>query len=1474
MLAEAERLSQLAREYESHHDQAPHVEALKVFLAYVEEHRRSLAPHGEQLAPLMDEAAMTLYRLSQADLAGRAVEIGLGLAPNSATLMHHKALILLTQNRNLEYVLPLLDRAISVNPHDKAIWGTKGDALRLQGRPEAAIEAYLHAQQLDPGSMQYVERALKLNPQHGGALRAKLEVARAHGSERQALDACEALLRETPEDPELLLSKADVLVGLGQLEEATQTLERVRASRPSDARTSEVYARLLFALGRSEEALQECRRLLGARTPIDPVALSDLAERVGRAGTDPALALELRQRVHELDPRNVANLQSLRTLAVASGRLDLAIDACNALLDVSPKNLGAMRDLAELLLRAGKPDTAFQVYREMAHAHPKELIELRKAMVAAQSAERPELVREFAERILQESPEDLPAREQFASALVGSGRLAEALAAYDQLLAQKPGEVRYLLEKKQLLADLERTEDLPGVLDELFRLDPTRADIALERGNLYLARAYKLAEGSLDRATAARASMVSYERASLSAERRSSALLGLARAARIVHMPDRAVHAYTEFLALPGNDRRPDAHKELGHILRESNRFRDAEAEYAQAIQLGLEDLDLLWGEVEVLTQLNNEASALRYLDLLLLKDPENPRFLRRKGQLLLKAGRRTEALQALTGAVHAAQGDPHIYFEIAGALRAQGAYADAIQYYQQGLELDPKSRVGRLSFAEALLQAGRYDEVVPQVDRLLHEDPNDSGAWRVRADAYRALHRTPELLYSLKAILLLDPHNGPALLEKGRLHLADGQKPEAFEALQQFVSSGSPSTNDPPLLLELADLAVELGRMEEANKAYDRAANLDPALVPEVACRRARIRLQAGRPDLALELLDGLKLPENVEMPLTAQLLRAEILGALERPADAQAVYSAIHQRDPKNREAVAGLARMLLDQGQPKEARELVRQAMPQMPADASLYLLAAEAESAQGSLPEAVTVLEQGVKALPQAVPLWNRLAEVFIRREDWPQASDALAHAMAIDPTSAELPLRAGFVAEKLGHQHEALALYERATQIAPSNKYAWSSRGVALLELGRPDEALPSFDRALSLDVDFEAAKEGRKAALQKTREGHIERFGRDALLLESRLGRPVTRNDLFVTLHVPYDLLEPVLSVLARTPRVELDALTEQQMHDLEAASCQLVTSALEHRPEGIERRGLALSDVAVLAPPSYSLGELQQLFGYIRTVLALDLRPENLTLTPEVEELARRALMLPEEQRTLFQLVRTLRVGLFKARVIKAVESAGGAVHAPLPSVDLTPFAPEFSTPAAGLPPAAEPTPRPEPPAAVEMESPAPEETPELATTPLAATPAMFATPSVATGPRCVGCGGIASVVHQCGATLCQHCIAQYHTCPKCGQLVQAPNSRPIQGASVPPPAAAAPSSTPKSGGLRSIFGRSKAPPPGRSSPKAAPAPNRGPPSAAPAPRGAASPRVRAPPAAEEPPAPPPPPPRPREKRDDEPRL
>ena len=1395
-----------------------YVEALKAFLAVSEQHSAALAGEGAEVAGLLDEAAMAFYRASSPALARRAIDLGLRLGPGTSTLLHHKALILLALNEDLPTVVELVDQALEANPHDKGLWATRGDALRLLERNEEAVQAYLRAQELDAASTQYVDRALKLAPNDPRALRVKLDLARALGGDLQALAACDELLKSSPDDLELLHARAEVLAALGRFEDALENIERVRSLQPEDAALELLHVRVLFRLKRPDEAVPLANALVSRSEPPDGATLEQIAS---IAGSDhPELALAARERLQEVEPRNVQNLLNLRALASRLGRVDTALAACSAVLAASPDNLEAMRGIAELQAGAGRVSEAIEAYRAVAKAHPHAVGELHKALEAARDAERPEAVREFAEAILSVDPSDAGARVALARGLTASGDLADALKEYDALLAAHPGELPYLLEKRDLL---ERSDDRTGLgplLDELFRLDPTRTDVAVDRGNVFLASAYEFPEGSHDRDQAARTALVSYERSSSDPAAAGVSVLGIARASRLIDDHERALHAYTQFLSQEGNQGREDVRKELAHALRETGRYAEAAEQYERAIEGGLEDSDLLWGTIEVYVHLNQDAPALRLLNLLLKREPANPMYLRKKGQLLLKAGRRDEALNVLQQAVQGAQRDPHAHFEVAEALRAQGAYPDAIAYYRRGLAIDPKNRHGRLALAETLLLSGDYPEVVSIIDPLLKEDPNDLAAWKARGDAWRALGRPSEVLYSLQAILLLEPDGGPALLEMYRLRRDAGESKEAYEALTRLLRSNAAEAQDPTLHLERGDLAAALGLPDEASVAYERAAALDPAYQVEISVRRARLRLAAGRPDLALEVMDaGLKsIPAGTAPSVSALLLRAEILGALERPAEARAAYEDVLKRDPKSPLGRAGVAQSMLAEGRHADAAQTLRESIAQLPPEEKLYLLLAEAESGLGHLDPATEAVKKGIEALPKSLALWVRLGELGIARQEWTEAANAYAHALAITPTSTEVLLRAGFVAERLGHPNEALALYDRATESEPGNKQAWTSRGLALLATARPADAQASFDRSLALDSDFAPAKDGKKLAVQKTRDAEVQRYGREALLLEAKLHRPVAKNDLFVTLHVPFEFLDPVLAAIGKTQKLDLERLGANEVRDLENASYHLVSAALEHRPSGIEHRGLSMADVAVLGPPNYSLDQIQRLFGYLRAVLEADLRPENLSLTPDVEELARRAIGLPPEQRTLFQLVRNLRVGVFKARLIKVVEEAGSTVHAPLPSLDLGAYSPEFRSADGGAETvaaeggtffAADAPPAP----GVSTESGEPPA--DWAAAPSAASVSAGASKPPSSGsdsPRCVGCAGIASLVHTCGAPLCRNCVTQFPNCPKCGQPVSAESTHPLSARSTGAVAGRAPAhGTGTIGAIKGVFRRPK---------------------------------------------------------------
>lgn len=173
--------------------------------------------------------------------------------------------------------------------------------------------------------------------------------------------------------------------------------------------------------------------------------------------------------------------------------------------------------------------------------------------------------------------------------------------------------------------------------------------------------------------------------------------------------------------------------------------------------------------------------------------------------------------------------------------------------------------------------------------------------------------------------------------------------------------------------------------------------------------------------------------------------------------------------------------------------------------------------------------------------------------------------------------------------------------------------------------------------------------------LPQNEQAEVQRLGKEALLLSVRLRRPLTRDDLFLTLHVPWNLQDTVMRAINQVSPLPLDRLTSEEWERLETASTGIIARALQSDGKRIEKKGLSLADVAANAPRDWTLDQVKQLFGYVAAVLQLQTLPQRESWPIEVQGLARRARAVPMAERTVLGLVAALGIGVYKARLVMA---------------------------------------------------------------------------------------------------------------------------------------------------------------------------------------------------------------------------
>lgn len=80
----------------------------------------------------------------------------------------------------------------------------------------------------------------------------------------------------------------------------------------------------------------------------------------------------------------------------------------------------------------------------------------------------------------------------------------------------------------------------------------------------------------------------------------------------------------------------------------------------------------------------------------------------------------------------------------------------DAVRKYERAIQYDAADREAWLGKAEALAQAGRYEEALPCYDVAIRLDPAHARSHWGRALALESLGRTPEAIHSVRHALRL----------------------------------------------------------------------------------------------------------------------------------------------------------------------------------------------------------------------------------------------------------------------------------------------------------------------------------------------------------------------------------------------------------------------------------------------------------------------------------------------------------------------------------------------------------------------------------------------------------------------------------------------------------------------------------------------------------------------------------------------
>ncbi len=169
------------------------------------------------------------------------------------------------------------------------------------------------------------------------------------------------------------------------------------------------------------------------------------------------------------------------------------------------------------------------------------------------------------------------------------------------------------------------------------------------------------------------------------------------------------------------------------------------------------------------------------------------------------------------------------IHARIGQAFWRKGDVEEARRHFLSDLRLNPGRTQTMLDLGELLIDMGRLDEAGEKFRRAIELSPNDPGGYYHYGRLLALAQQDEPALAAFATVLRLDPTFGGAHLGMAKIALREGDRAAAAERLKSEVRLGC---ERPKVLLELANLLMDVGESESARQCLSRLVVIRPEMV------------------------------------------------------------------------------------------------------------------------------------------------------------------------------------------------------------------------------------------------------------------------------------------------------------------------------------------------------------------------------------------------------------------------------------------------------------------------------------------------------------------------------------------------------------------------------------------------------------------------------------------------------------------
>ena len=822
--------------------------------------------------------ALTAYRtLAKADPAAK------GFYKKYAELV-------LMENKEAE-IVTVLTAAIAANEADVAMYSRLADIYRTQGQYPKAAALYDKASQLDPKNSALLSSLAECQLKSGDAATAAMTY--------------EQSIAMNPAASTEYKSLGDLYLQQKKTDAAVRSYKKFLEKNSNSA-----IAKFVGEQALSQKNYPEAVKYLGMVVG-DEARVPQFLLMYGNAcynNRDEAKALVIYKQLATLMPDNPDVFQTLYDLQSAGGEKDDALANLKKYAALKPGDAQAQRSLGDMLYERKDAAGALTAYRTALKADPKakgfykryaelvmsspvqeEKIKVISGAIEAGEADAgmyhtlADIYRSQGlcakaiphyQKSIQLDPRDASLLSSLAECQVKSGAVQEAILTYEQATAMNPAANA----EHKALGDLYMQQKKPDLAIRAYKKyvdkNPSEAALAKFIGEEeYKAKNYTEAKKYLGMVTGPEAKAAPF-------------LTIYGKTAYAAKDYPTALTVYKQLAVLTPSD--PAVFKTLYEISGQMEKPEDVSTYLKRYTALSPGDASAQKFLGDQLYDKKDVPGALAAYQAALRADPGLKGFYKRYVELVLKAGKPDERINALNGAIGANEADASMYGALADLYKSSGNCAKAIPLYGKALDADAKNTDLMFSQAQCQAKSGQVREATLSYEQALAMNPSAAGEYKTLGDLYMQQSKADAAIGAYKKYLEKSPTDSRVAKVVAKAAFAAKKYDDSYKYYGMVKDD-----NSPDYLAEYGLSAIQAKNYTAAISAFEqlRAASGDIGTLRATAYKAlAEAYEKNGDAKKAAEVLNSyVKLP-GVKDP-DAAYRRAEVYASIN-PAMAMTMY------------------------------------------------------------------------------------------------------------------------------------------------------------------------------------------------------------------------------------------------------------------------------------------------------------------------------------------------------------------------------------------------------------------------------------------------------------------------------------------------------------------------------------------------------------------------------------------------------